>query len=133
MDLQNLIKNADPERIQQYLDWAKMHPRDPDRVDIIESIIESGLSPYRAAKRRHVSGLSHRSFKTLYYHARMVTQDLYEFLGLTVESTMRRLVIHGEAHCSRDQLSTVREACDQMGYEILEDIRIRIVPRSEGI
>jgi len=132
MNIQELIRSADSEKVDQYLWWARLQPCDPDKADMTEMIIEMGLTPYQAARRRADSGATNRSFKTLYYHARVIVQDLYEHLGESVQDRIRELQMTRETHCAPDQIQAIREACEHMGFEIEEDIRVRLVERKVG-
>jgi len=129
MNVQEAIKNADPGDIDRFLWWARLHPMDPDKANMTEMIIELGMTPYRAAAERAGSGATSRSFKTLYYHARVIADNLLDHLGHGVSGLVGELSRNEEVFCSPDQIARLREAAEDMGLVIEEDIRVRVVRR----
>jgi len=125
VNIQELIKNADPDRVEEYLRLARTHPYDPDKAEMTEMIVEQGMSTFLAAKEQAEYTTEGRSLNTLHYHARMIVEDLYQFLGAPIQDLVLELQIKGEVTCPRDRVYELRKACEDMGYLVREDIVFR--------
>lgn len=132
MRLQKLIRDANSTQLEEYLSLMRGHPCDQDRVDIGEMIIELGLTPYQAARRRFDSGASNRSFGTLYYHAKAIAQDLSEYLGFRVQDALAELASEEVIYYPIDMLGELKAACADMGFEVEVDARVRLLRRTVG-
>lgn len=125
VSIQRLIRNADPDKIDQYLTLARMEPCDPDKADMTDMIVEMGMSVYQAAKVQSQYTSSKRSFNTLHYHARMIVEDLYEFLGEPIQLLVTELARTGSVVCPKDRVSELRQACEDMGYDVVVETVFR--------
>ena len=69
---------------------------------------------------------------TLYYRARVIVDDLCEYLGYSTSDLIRRLGTDGVIYCHPERVAKVRQGCADMGWEVKEDVRIRLVKRKVG-
>lgn len=128
MHVQDLIRAADSERIEEILRLAQQEPVDPDRLCITRGIIEEGLTPWLAAKGAFEEVGSGRSQKVLYYHARVINYEIATLLGYDPSGLMQKLRSEGEIICTREEARAIVEQADQSGLiverELLERIRV---------
>lgn len=110
--IQDVLRSADPEAVTKYQEMSRMRPFDEDTAEIVDLIIEEGLSAWMAAKR--VSLNSNRSLSSLYYRARVVVADMMSyFAGVTVSDLVGDLVKDGQVRVPGELTSEFRKACEE--------------------
>lgn len=116
--LQDVLRSTDEEEIRKYQRMARMHPYDPDTAELVDLIIEEGLSAWLAAKKLYESDNSNRSLSTLYYRARVITSDMLEvFSGITVSSLIGELMRKGQVKVPGEMASDFRAGLAESGIE----------------
>lgn len=130
MNVQDIIKDSDPKRIQQFLANAGQEPRDEDVYQMAKMIVDQGMSAYQAAKTRAESGASIRSIYTLYYHSRLIVSEIYRYLTGDISDVIAELSKNGEVYIPQDLVPEVKKAAIERGWEVREDIRVRIIKRN---
>jgi|GEM_PF-3833362 len=128
-----VLSQADPTKIENYLWLSHRQPRDEDRYQLRLRIVEQGMTAYRAAKDLFGTGLSNRaSFDGLYYIARQVEDDIMEFFeASTAVSLAHQVCGYDEVILGLKDLPDVRrimEICREGGVETEATITIRRTP-----
>lgn len=122
----DLIAKGDPDKVEWLLRMYQTDPVDEDKSLLAQYIIKDGLSVHMAAKRRLAEG-SKRAYSTLMYHAQGIVDEVWYHLGPSPNSLIAALERNGEIYIAVDQLPSIISCCRAMGYEVVQDVRIRLV------
>lgn len=128
MHIHSVIERSDPERVEEYLRNARVHPYDPDIAEMTERIV-AGKSVYASAKEVYEMNLSERSVDTLQYHARNIIKDLYAWLDKSTADLVGEAMKCEEVECPLDRRAEVRDALRHNGLEFEEVALFRLVER----
>jgi hypothetical protein len=124
--LSDVVAEADQTKVDQILaDVNDLH-YDPDYRVMVVAMLEEGLSPYAAARRASLAGLSERSLSVLYHHARRLAKELREDLGAGVAAFIDKLGIDGEVVVPLHRLTDVRREANELGWSIEVEVKVRL-------
>jgi hypothetical protein len=96
-DVQRILRRIDPARLVEFRTEAEAS-WGPDRLALMQSIVDQGLSAWKAAKARRKSiHLPTRSLGDLYFIARQVEEELRVWFGKPVGAYVAELVEAGRS------------------------------------
>jgi hypothetical protein len=103
------------------------NPVDPDRYEVFRLLVEEGLTPWLAARKRLESGESSRTQSTLYYMARQIVKTIRERFGVFAEPYIDELLEQGTVRVDSMMVEDIRAALEARGKTATEDVEIRTI------